>query len=245
MSKNRGAHHLVSILDAAKRASSNSNTLHIFDLDSTLFDVEPRLIEIMKAFAAHELHRDQYPNACEILERLQELPKVYHFGNILEGLGLNKESDAFFNDIYEFWRRRFFADDYLHHDEPYPGAVEFVQELYRCGAHILYLTGRPEGSMLKGTQDSLAQWNFPMDSERAKLSLKPHRWIPDADFKRDYLLDLSKSYTNLILFENEPANILAAQKVLPHIEVVFIDTAHSGTHEVDEGVMWIDDFRLR
>jgi hypothetical protein len=243
--KNSGASHLRKILERAREEVPSRLRVYVFDLDSTLFDVEPRMMAILKAFAQEPVWIGKHSGACKKLIELKHLPRTFHFENILNELGLQNESQEFRADVLEFWRTRFFCNVWLHLDCPYPGAQEYLQKLGQLGAPVIYLTSRFERAMLEGTIESLKQWNFPVAEPQFQLALKPVESLDDAEFKQVYLRELAKTWPNITLFENEPANIFLAKKDNPEIEFVFIDTVHAGTHEVEEGVLWIDNFLLQ
>ena len=52
----------------------------------------------------------------------------------------------------KFWAKRFFTSEYLKFDRPYPGAVEFTKKFMKWAHEVVYLTGRDEPGMGKGTR---------------------------------------------------------------------------------------------
>lgn len=131
--KNRGSAQLRRILAQAQRPGTQKERVYVFDLDSTLFDVGPRMLSIMKAFAQTPSSQANYPRVCAVFDELSHLPQTFHFENILAELGIQDESAAFRADILAFWKERFFSNDWLHLDKPYPGAQDFVRKLGEAG----------------------------------------------------------------------------------------------------------------
>jgi hypothetical protein len=139
----------------------------------------------------------------------------------------------FFHALHSYWADGFFANDYLHHDEPLPGAVSFVQELHQLGAGIMYLTGRDVPRMWKGTAASLKQHGFPIDLPGVELVLKPDQALDDARFKVEIVRSAEERYERIWLFENEPVNLNLMSRECPEVGLVFIDSTHSGRENVD------------
>ncbi len=213
-------------IDAAKSHLANGGKFTaVFDLDSTLFEVQPRVLNILHEFAANNAMRAIYPDACEVLSKTTTLKNTYKLKEQLIALGLENQVPEFYPTIFHFWQSRFFDHDYLKHDVPYEGAVEFVNELYALGATIIYLTGRDVARMGRGTEESLAQWNFPL-GERVHVALKPQKEMDDAEFKRDYLMGLPRENCEIWFYENEPVNIELVLREVNHVRVVYFDSVH-------------------
>ena len=129
----------------------------IFDLDSTLFHVSPRSFEIMKSWIQ--------ASSVSILPNLTADDMGYSIEDVWVKRGLSTETgDSFkyLKEAKEYWRQRFFSNEFIHHDEPHPGAVQFVKRLYEMGAKIVYLTGRDVPLMAFGTVDHLRNQVFPV-----------------------------------------------------------------------------------
>lgn len=226
---------LKKILENAKRMSgSGAPVTAVFDLDSTLFEVNPRTLTILRNFVNEKEFQDRFPEPVKKLRGVQNLLATYHIKEQLTHLGLTQETKEFYKSIYEYWRSHFFSDAYLIHDEPYPGAKEFVLELHQLGVEIIYLTGRDIPRMRIGTLQSLVESGFPSETEGAKLVMKPHSSLDDAEFKKDYFSTLNRDHASVWFFENEPANINLVHKFYPQINIVYFDSVHSGKEEVPD-----------
>lgn len=235
---------LRQILESAHTAHRKSEPfLAVFDLDSTLYDLTARVQKIIEAFANAPENRKKYPEACEILLTARVHPQDW---GIKEGLGRAGLHEAghpeFFRDLHTHWLYYFFHNAYLGEDQPLPGAVEFVQALERENAHIMYLTGRDLGRMHDGTVESLGAWKFPLGRERTRLVLKPKPEMNDARFKLDVIRDSLKTYRHVWLFENEPVNLNIVQRHCPEVNLVFIETTHSGREQAGPDLARIPHF---
>lgn len=231
--------------EAEQCARDGGRFLAVFDLDSTLFDLTLRVSKIIDAFAEDPKWREKYPIECKILEEMQVHRTDWGIAEALIRAGLH-ESDhpAFYRDLHDFWAKCFFSDDYLHHDEPLPGAVDFVKDLRTRGAEIMYLTGRDVPRMFKGTEQSLRDRGFPVGLQGVHLILKPVARMDDAEFKRDVLRDALRDYQRIWLFENEPVNLNLVARDLPQIGLVYIVSTHSGREECAAELARIEHFEV-
>lgn len=202
----------------------------IFDLDSTLFDVSKRSYEILREWLAH-------PESMSLQETREALKDIapadmqYSLQDVWEKKNVPHGSEPYsrhFKLAKEFWRKRFFGNDYLKHDEPMPGAVDYVKRLYAMGVKIVYLTGRDVPLMAFGTFDQLKDHGLPIEMERTRLILKPRRLMEDLDYKTG-IAKLAMEWGEVIAsFENEPKNLVAMSGVFkPDTMNVFIQTVSS------------------
>ena len=199
-------------------------TLAVFDLDSTLFDVSPRTQKILSEYAdltqKSQLHDIRIqPEDWGVKEAL------FRAGYTLD------QHEPLFIEIRDFWRERFFSNEYVHYDTPYEGAIAYLLELAEAGCEIKYLTGRDQVRMGKGSVEVLKKWGFPY--QEGQLILKPERTLDDALFKNDWFVQLDKTpYQKIYFFENEPVNINAVYKSCPEIEIIFLETTHARKEQV-------------
>ena len=235
---------LRQILNSIDREiEKGSVTRAVFDLDSTLFNVAPRFTKIIEEFCNDSVLRQKYSKAVEVLSRVQITAHPYYLKQFMMDIGLDQEPQDFYKEIFEYWRSRFFSDNYVIFDVPEIGAVDFVRRLYDRGVHIIYLTGRDEPRMKTGTIESLQKWNFPVATSRADLVLKPYKELDDAEFKRDHF-SIFPHDEKVWFFENEPVNIHLVLKDCPNVNVVYFDSVHSGKAPPPEGLLTINHFKL-
>ncbi len=213
----------------------------IFDLDSTLFHVSPRSFEILKEWAK--------ASSVSILPDLKEEDMGYSIEDVWVKKGLSIETGESFKhlkDAKDFWRKRFFSNEYIHHDLPHAGAVEYVRRLYEMGAKIVYLTGRDVPLMAFGTVDHLRNCGFPVEVERTRLILKPKRHIDDLVFKAGVCKAASEWGEVVASFENEPKNLVAMQEALgPKAMHIFFESVSSDhAAPAAKEVYRIHDFKL-
>jgi beta-phosphoglucomutase-like phosphatase (HAD superfamily) len=212
---------LSRVLEAASRHGERG--IVVFDLDSTLFDNRPRQVRILREFGAA---RGIPELAASTLEHWTS-SWLLREAMIAAGLEPGRADDLF-ADFEAFWKPRFFHSDYCVEDAPLPGAVEFVREVHRTGARIVYCTGRHE-TMRPGTVRSLERCGFPCPPlERTQLWMKPGDHVVDDEFKRDIRAALAAEGRVVALFDNEPTHINGYHAAFPEALAVHLATDHSG-----------------
>lgn len=204
--------------------AQNMRMLAVFDLDSTLFNVSTRTQKIIHEFAD--------VNNIDRLKDVQVLPQDWGIKEALIRAGYGPEDELqLLMRLRDYWKERFFSNDYLHYDVPYAGAVSFVLELLQTGCEIMYLTGRDEKRMGKGSREVLNKWGFPLTD--SNLFLKPVQGEDDELFKNDWFKNLNHAdYKKIYFFENEPVNINAIVESCPEVEIIFLDTTHARKQQV-------------
>jgi hypothetical protein len=85
-----------------------------------------------------------------------------------------------------------------------------------------------------------------VEIDKTQLVLKPNKLIPDTDFKKEWLEELTKNNPNqyFLFFENEPANIKAIQHLQPIIKVIFFESTHSGKEKPPSDLPKIKNFKI-
>lgn len=231
------------LLQVAEMTAGGSKSLVVFDLDSTLFDVSPRLEKILMEFAEVPEHRRLFPEQVARFDRIKTLRSDWGIQGALIRAGLDGHHPDFQAAVKDFWQERFFNSRYLPYDLPYDGAVPYVQAIARSGADIAYLTGRDVARMGTGSEQVLRDWNFPLQDGKAELVLKPHRDMNDALFKKEWFdRALGSGYERIWFFENEPVNIHLIRAECPAVEVVFMDSTHAGKAEPPRDLATIMDY---
>jgi hypothetical protein len=231
--------------EATDAKTSRTPFLAVFDLDSTLFDLTIRMCRIVDAFADEPKNQHRFSKECAAIRNLPILASDWGLGEPLARIGLTRESNQeFYRELHEHWAACFFSDSFLHHDEPLPGAVSYVKKLRAVGAEIMYLTGRDVPRMLEGTKKSLRERGFPLDEAGIELRLKPVAEWDDAEFKVDVLRESAHRFGRIFLFENEPVNLNLVAEKLPDIELVYIDSCHSGREQVSTTLDSIKHFEI-
>ena len=236
-------------------------SLMVFDLDSTLFDVRPRIRQVLKEFLRQDQIRSIYPNDFKALESLEIHQKDWGIRGALQRTGLVNHNPELGKIIKEFWLESFFSDEFLHFDEPYEGSVEYVDKLINAGAQIAFLTGRDWKRMGKGTVEVLQKWGFPYQDQTVTLALKPHQGEDDALFKSNWFKKLvnepkapagaalagkpeTPAKQDIWFFENEPVNISLVRKEHPHVKIVFFDSTHSGKETAPKDLPVIQHYKI-
>lgn len=235
---------LRQILDEISEKPSGE-CLVVFDLDSTLFDLAIRVTAILDRYANDPKNQERFPLECAALKNVQIRKGDWGLTEPFERLGIRKSTHSeFVDDVHAAWARGFFSNEFLVHDLPLPGAVQFVRDVLKVGGHVIYLTGRDVPRMEAGTRQSLIETGFPLDDHSARMVLKPTAGMSDATFKADEIESYQLRYSEIWLFENEPVNINAVSKRCPKVKMVFVDTCHSGLEEVHEAVAKIPHFEI-
>ena len=130
-------------------------------------------------------------------------------------------------------------------DRPTAGAREYLHQVAQAGAEILYLTGREQDSMARGTWSGLRHWGFPTGPD-VGLAMKPVRGMNDGEFKRDTLKELARTKSIRAIFDNEPANFPHFQAAGSAAMLVFLHSQCSNRQaEPGRGLYRIFDFRMQ
>jgi phosphoglycolate phosphatase-like HAD superfamily hydrolase len=202
----------------------------VFDLDSTLFDVSKRSYEILREWLAHPEHHS-FSETLTGLKDLQPSEMRYSLEDVWSGRKIKHDQEPYSHHLKHaknYWRKRFFSNDYVTHDEPTVGAVNFVRRLHEMGAKIVYLTGRDVPLMAFGTFDQLKQHGLPIEMERTRLILKPKRHLDDLDFKSQAAKTIAEWGEVVASFENEPKNLIAMASAFgSSVMNIFIHTVSS------------------
>jgi hypothetical protein len=212
----------------------DSKPIILLDLDSTLYEVGPRTLAIIKEW------NESPQTPLNIQSTLNEVALKhigYSLSDMAHNLGLHPshpDTEHALNELKPFWWDRFFTNHYLLHDRPYPGAVEYTQNLFNMGAHLVYLTGREQSKMEEQTIHNLKRDNFPWCKNNTTLVMKPSGSVLDVAHKKNIKSFIDQNGTLLASFENEPINIVALSQVFPHAMHIFMDTVYSD-HPTEPG----------
>lgn len=106
-----------------------------------------------------------------------------------------------------------------------PGAAAYVRSLAALGAHVVYLTGRPEkGTNRQETMAQLARFGFPVQNTTLRLN---DTKLSPLEFKRSVLPDLHRLGTPAAFFDNEMENVRMFRSEMPAHVPVFRPDTHS------------------
>jgi hypothetical protein len=203
-------------------AQAKPGTVGVFDLDGCLFDTRIRLVTIFHEFASQNPMVGKYFSFAERSDFTDwDLKKPLRKYGMPEA-----EIDAIFKDFIEFWRVRFFSNEYVAWDDPMPGATALVRACYDNEMDIVYLTGR-DINMRAGTEQALRRCGFPYDIERTQLFTKPTFQMDDTTYKMGALEEIAKIGTVVVSIDNEPANINSMSARFTDALCVHIETDHS------------------
>lgn len=204
----------------------NRQGVVLLDLDSTLYEVAPRTLQILREGAV-ALHSQLPSDLCRRLHELEEASVGYSMHDTLHAAGIAMEAEEAIRAcdlLRDFWRARFFSNEYLVYDRPYPGTAEFVHALYDDGACIVYLTGRDEPGMRVGTENNLRRDGFVFNLPRTHLYMKDSRDTDDVSHKVGVAHAIQSLGTLVASLENEPRNLAGLHEAFPEALHVFVQT---------------------
>ncbi|MDA8412098.1 MAG: HAD family hydrolase [Treponema sp.] len=192
--------------------------LALFDIDSTLMDTTPRNLAILAAA------RGRIPGLDACWDRLDLSRPFWDIGEPLRRAGI--EDRGLFEELRAFWTERFFTDEWLIHDRPYPGAAELLADLKNDGFTLAYLTGRHSPGMEVGTRRSFLEYGLPAGPEEI-FFFKPDFAMEDEAFKASVCDELGRRGTLVVAIDNEPANSNLFHRAFPRALAVWLDTVTS------------------
>lgn len=196
----------------------------VFDLDSTIFDVKPRTLRILKEFALTAQAREISQPLVDWSLGLVSHKLLYTLEESARANGVPESEETvrtFLKTAFRYWLDRFFTHQYVTTDHPAPGAVDFVNRVVDAGAVAVYLTGRDWPGMGRGTRTMLENCGFPVDPRCTELIMKPNAGLDDSEFKDEALRILRQEGEAVALFDNEPANFHVFEKNFPEAWLVF------------------------
>lgn len=221
---------LLKVVELAKTPKA----VVVFDLDSTLYDPRPRYVAIIKEYGKlNHLPKTQKVDATKV-------ESSWFTDDDLIKAGIPKDK---IEDFRKFWKDRFFTSEYVIYDTALPGAADYVNQIYKTGARVVYQSGRNE-KMRDGTMTSLKRDGFPT-GDRTDILLKPDVKMPDPEFKQQLVKTLKSKGKVIALFDNEPENVNIFADGLPGTLVIFVNTDHSFKKiEPKSTLPWVDGFLL-
>lgn len=184
----------------------------VIDLDGAVFDMRPRTSRILRDYAEAEL-RSARPEAAARLANVPPAAVGYMLTDTLTQVGITEP--AVVNNAAVFWSQRYFADDYAQYDEPVPGSVTFVRNLYTSGARIVYVSSRDVPRQLVGTVKALRDHGFPVGIAGTEVVLKPAQQTPDATFKQQLVTYLRQYGKVIATIDTQPANANDYKRIFP------------------------------
>lgn len=231
---------LRTLLDRIEQvAKEGEDPLVVFDLDGTLYDNTHRTLRILLEFA--HTHASRYREFYDRIRATSARDLKYRVGDTLAAVGF--EDPELAAQVTQFWRERFFTDDYCLYDLPLAGAVELVTRVHRAGGVPCYLTGRDAPNMLLGTLKALQRDGFPAGRVDTRLILKPEFELDDNAFKEGVIAHLRKTGRVIGSFDNEPGLCNLFKASFPDAVVGWLDTGHApGAPALDPRVFAISDF---
>lgn len=213
--------------------------LVILDIDSTLVTTYQRNQGILEAFCHR--HKEDYPVDIAQLLKVQCLAGDYGLTTGLERSKVAFTSDQVRQSLFQFWRTHFFSNDFLHRDQPMTGAIEFANKLHNSGIPLMYLTARAHAPMIEGTIQSLQTLGFPMGPS-LPLILKKEGSVADEDYKSAEIKKIKEKFEEITLIDNEPVVLQKINRDHPEVQLIWMDSTHSGRAKAPDNATVITDF---
>ncbi|MDY7225202.1 hypothetical protein [Hyalangium rubrum] len=212
---------LQGILDQAR--SLGEQAVLAFDLDSTLFDNRPRQARILREFGAARGLAGL--DAC----LASHWDTGWDMKAAMRNCGLSTEEvETVYDEARGFWMERFFTSEYCVDDAAIQGAAAFTHAVVATGAHLAYVTGRPE-PMREGSVEAMRRCGLALPGEgRVHLIMKPTARENDDAFKREAHSQLGRLGRVIAAFDNEPTHANDYRQKFPEATVIHLATDHSG-----------------
>lgn len=224
---------------AVRAAGEGAAPVVVFGLDGALFDPRARALRIL-AELAETMH--DLPDVASALRGLRADGVQTLLGDTLRGIGI--ERPAIVNRISHFFRARYAEERYLEHDEPCPGAAEYVWRVWEAGAMVVYVAGRDAPGMLVGTVASLREHGFPFAQIGVQLVLKRDATLGDDSFLRAAVPTLGRAGEVVGLFDASPMVCELAKHTFPNADIGLVDHWPPDPYDAIPGVERIHDFRV-
>jgi phosphoglycolate phosphatase-like HAD superfamily hydrolase len=213
--------------------------LVVFDLDGTLYDNAPRTLRILQEFA--HLHPLRHADLLRRVSSLAAAGVRYRVSDTLASVGVTDPAEVAAAEA--FWAERFFTNEYVVHDLPLAGAVEFVRHVHALGGVPVYLTGRDAPNMLVGTVKALQRDGFPVGTCDNRLITKGDFAREDHAFKADVIAHLRRVGRVVGAFDNEPGLCNLFREAFEDAVVVWLDTSFApGAPALRSDVLPVADF---
>ncbi len=195
----------------------------IFDIDGTILDPFPRQLAVYEEVLSPKYN---LPPVHELDVR----SKPYFIGDLVPEL---KKDPSKYNEVVEGFLDHFLSTEYLHLDQPYPGALSFLIELRKLGIGITYLTSRHlngRHSMADMTIETMSDLGFPIGpSTDVLFAFKPNITDDDLEFKRKFAqkFKANKFQSCVFFIDNETKMCQMFQEEFPQCLIVRFESAQS------------------
>jgi hypothetical protein len=227
----RASELLSSAIEARQQMQPQKKSAWVFDLDSTLFCLGPRIKHIYFEFLRdHPQPKEHWQRALPLLNPATQRYNIRETFEMIFEPWNREQAHIWALELWfefeRFWTERFFSNRHLHHDDPYPGAVDYVKRVLEAGFEVVYLTGRDRPRTGHGTMMALKNAGFPI-GENTALLMKPQQSMGDVEYKERAARELRSKFDVSVLIDNEPENLVMFAHEFEHAMIVFYHTIMS------------------
>ena len=94
--------------------SQKKKPLVVFDLDSTLFDVSPRLEKVLMDISLTKDFINRFPEVNSYFRNIKTLRNDWGFIKVLRRAGVDHDHFELFDYVRQEWIKLFFSNEYIH-----------------------------------------------------------------------------------------------------------------------------------
>ncbi|MFP4511083.1 MAG: HAD family hydrolase [Spirochaetaceae bacterium] len=194
----------------------------VLDIDSTIMNTAPRNRGILEAACA------RFPSIAPVVPTMS----AADLGWAVAATAAHRAgmSETHREELHRYWAQRFFSNEWLSYDTPYPGVRTFLLWLQQRSFHLVYLTGRDSPNMAEGTVASFVRHRLPV-GEGTTFLFKPDASDDDIAFKQSAVAAINTLGTPVLAIDNEPGNANTFRHAYPDALVLLIDTITSPNPE--------------
>jgi len=171
----------------------------IFDIDHTIINSSPRIKKILK-----DANKKYYSKALAKYLK-DDKNSSFRYKQIKELLISLKVKPKKIEKILKYVDSKFFLSDYTKYDVALVESLKLVNEFYKKGAFIIYLTARGRSSLV-GTITSLDRLGFPIAKTRTSLIMRDLS-KKSVKYKKDSIAELSTMGKIVAIFDDKIANL--------------------------------------
>ena len=195
------------------------NAVCVLDIDGCLMDTRYRQLHILRAWAEYS------GNYAVVGVRPEHFVDRSLVHTLLHAGIPEATARDWHKELRHFWAERFFDDEHVAYDAPFPGVARFLDGLASTGATLVYLTGR-HTSMRDFGEASFRMAGFPLGG-RAFFMDKADPRTEDHVHKVGCFDAIAELGEVAFTIDNEPININLLADRFPSALSVFMASDQS------------------